>query len=878
MARKKKETEEVIRENIEPATLDDLMGERFGIYAEDVIEDRAIPDARDGLKPVQRRIIYAMWKTGNTFEKPTKKCAHIVGEVMGKYHPHGDSSIYEALVRMSQSWNVRLPLIDFQGNNGSMDGDGPAAYRYTEARLAAVAQELVRDIDKDTVPMTLTFDDTEWEPVVLPARFPNLLVNGAKGIAVGIATEIPTHNLREVTGAVCYRIKHPNCPVEKLMEFVPGPDFPTGGLIYQSQGLQDIYKTGRGRIEIQSRYQIVKNEEGVTQIIITEIPYQVVKSKLVGAIDQIRHDKTIAGIDEVRDETDKSGLRIAIDLKEGAKAESIVAYLMAKTDLRTSYSANMVAIVDGRPRTISLDLYCDCYIAHQKSVIARRSRFELKRDEGRLTIVNGLLKASSIIDQVVHLIRTSADKKDAKQRLVSELSFLPEQADAILDMPLYKLSHTDVATLEAEKAALEADIAKLNAILADPEKLNDVIIEDLKRIAKLYGDDRRSEIVEDTGTLREVNKRDLIQKEDVMVTVTRDGYVKRSSIPSYKGSGGDKGAKPGLKAGDTLVYSGLCQTTDFLLMFTNKGQYLYCPVDLLKATKWLEEGQHVNYAVSLGPDEKIVKAFAVRHFRDDLYFAILSRGGQIKRVRLSDFKVVRFNRPFRAMRLLESDELADVALTHGNDDLVVFSIDGQMVRYNENDVTISSTNSSGVRAAHFGGADCAALLSFSAKENGKTLLLTDLGNTRVLDAGKIVLSVRPGRKGNWAFRSFKSEPHHLVMAAKAGDREPPIVYRTTLENGDYYDVKWEDLYLTPIDKYAKKTDDSIKKNNKIAFVHYEGSDLIDDSIPSELPPEKPAAASPDAPSEEEPHSEEQEPAEKFTQISLFDDDFGNDDH
>ena len=388
MAKRKKEEEVIIPETIEPATLDDLMGDRFGIYAKDVIQDRAIPDARDGMKPVQRRIIYAMYDTGNTIDKPTKKCAHIVGEVMGNYHPHGDTSIYDALVRMSQPWNVRLPLVDFQGNNGSIDGDGAAAYRYTEARLAAVSQELVRDLDKNTVDMVLTFDDSKKEPSVLPGRFPNLLVNGAKGIAVGIATEIPTHNLSEVIDAVVYRINHPNCPIEKLMEFVPGPDFPTGGIIYKSKGIEDIYRTGRGRIEIASKCEIQTND-GVKQIVITEIPYQVVKSKLVGEIDQLRHNKTIAGIDEVRDETDKTGMRITIDLKKDAKEEAILAYLMAKTELRTSYSANMVAIVDGRPKTIDLLSYCDCFIAHQVNVITRRSRYDLDKDNARLSIVNG---------------------------------------------------------------------------------------------------------------------------------------------------------------------------------------------------------------------------------------------------------------------------------------------------------------------------------------------------------------------------------------------------------------------------------------------------------------------------------------------------------
>ena len=725
MAKRKKEEEVIIPETIEPATLDDLMGDRFGIYAKDVIQDRAIPDARDGMKPVQRRIIYAMYDTGNTIDKPTKKCAHIVGEVMGNYHPHGDTSIYDALVRMSQPWNVRLPLVDFQGNNGSIDGDGAAAYRYTEARLAAVSQELVRDLDKNTVDMVLTFDDSKKEPSVLPGRFPNLLVNGAKGIAVGIATEIPTHNLSEVIDAVVYRINHPNCPIEKLMEFVPGPDFPTGGIIYKSKGIEDIYRTGRGRIEIASKCEIQTND-GVKQIVITEIPYQVVKSKLVGEIDQLRHNKTIAGIDEVRDETDKTGMRITIDLKKDAKEEAILAYLMAKTELRTSYSANMVAIVDGRPKTIDLLSYCDCFIAHQVNVITRRSRYDLDKDNARLSIVNGLIKAADVIDEVIHIIRRSNDKADSQRNLEAAFGFTVDQSKAIVEMPLYKLSHTDVNTLLNEKASLEADIAELNAILADPDKLNAVIVKDLKRIAKTYGDERRTAIQEDDGANRDFNKRDLIAKEDVMLAATRDGYLKRSSMASWKGSGGQNGAFPGMKAGDTLIYCGQVESTDNMLFFTSKGSYMFVPVHLIKTNKWLEEGVHVNTAINLDADEKIIYGIAVKNFREDLYIALLTKNGAIKRVRLSDFKVVRFNRPIRCMRILGGDEVVDVALTSGNSNLLILSSDGKAVMYNENEIASSGTGAGGIKAAKFQGSECAALLSFLPDESAKVLLLTQM--------------------------------------------------------------------------------------------------------------------------------------------------------
>ena len=874
---KKKPVVEVIPEVINPTTLDELMGDRFDIYAKDVIQDRAIPDARDGMKPVQRRIIYAMYKTGNTIDKPTKKCAHIVGEVMGKYHPHGDSSIYEALVRMSQTWRVRLPLIDFQGNNGSMDGDGPAAYRYTEARLAAVSQELIRDLDKSTVDMGLTFDDDDFEPTVLPARFPNMLVNGASGIAVGMATEIPPHNLKEVISAVIYRIQHPSCPIETLMRFVPGPDFPTGGIIYQSQGLLDIYLTGRGRVEIASKTEIVTGEDGNQQIIITEIPYGVNKSALVYSIDKLRHDKTLPGIEEVRDETDKTGLRIAIDIKTGYKPEPILAYLNQKTALKSSYSANMVAIVDGRPQTLDLLSYCDTYIAHQVDVITRRSKYDLAKDLARLSIVEGLLKASSIIDEVIRIIRASKDKADSKINLQNRFAFTPEQAEAIVMMPLYKLSHFDVAVIEEERIHLNKEIAELRNILSNPEALDDVIITDLRNIAKTYGNDRRTVIQEEDNTAKGFDQRELVAKETVMIAVSRDGYVKRSSLASWKGSGGQNGALPGLKAGDTLIYNGQADTTDHMLMFTSRGNYLYVPIHLLKVTKWLEEGLHVNYAISLEPDEKIIRAYAVHDFREDLYIVLASKKGMVKRTALSAYPVTRFNRPIRAMKLLNDDEVVSAELSTGNSDIIVFSETGVAVRYNENGVAATSTTTSGVKAGNFHSAPIAGLVTIAPEEKEKILLITDLGHLRVFSTSNIDTSERM-QKTTVIFRTFKSEPHRLIFVAKAGDREAPIKYMTCLENGTNKEVSFEDLNLTPMERYAKK-DEKWPKKDVIATVFRADSDYIDGSITSYAPPVSEVLEEEKV--EEEPEQrveilkrEDDHPAEKFEQISIFgDDDF-----
>lgn len=873
MAKKKEIVEEIV-ENIFPSTLDELMGDRFDIYAKYVIQDRAIPDARDGLKPVQRRIIYSMYKSGNTIDKPTRKCARIVGDVMGNYHPHGDTSIYEALVRMSQPWAMRLPLIDFQGNNGSMDGDSAAAYRYTEARLAAVSHELVRDIDKNTVDMGLTFDDAEFEPTVLPARFPNLLVNGTKGIAVGMATDIPPHNLREVISAIIYRIQHPSCPIETLMRFVPGPDFPTGGIIYRSQGLSDIYLNGRGRIDIASKTEIVE-EGGKTQIIVTEIPYDINKSTLVLSIDKLRHDKSLPGIEEVRDETDKSGVRIAIDIKAGFKPEAILNYLYSKTQLRSSYTANMVAIVDGRPVTMNLLSYCDTYIAHQIEVLTRRIKFDLAKSEARLSIVNGLIKAASIIDEIVAIIRASRDKADSKKNLEARYGFTPDQSEAIVMMPLYKLSHFDVQVVIDEGKALEAAIALYKKLLSSREELDKALIEDLRKIAKTFGDDRRT-IIEEDSKGRSVDARDLIAKETVMVVVSRDGYVKRSSIASYKGSGGHMGARPGLKAGDCLIYCQKVDTTDYLVMFTTKGNYLYVPIHLLKANKWLDEGIHVNYAVSLPPDEKIVAAFALSAFPSSMAFVLLSKKGQIKRTRVSLYPVTRFNRPVKAMRILGDDEIVAVALTRGDEDLVVLSENGLANHYTEEAVPLTGTNSAGVKAGKFLGAPSIGLLAFRQEPNGKFLLITDLAHTRVVSLSNIPAGERTG-KATTIFRYFKGEPHALVFATKLGEKEPPIAFNAVLSDGSEKEIVFPDVYLTPMDRYAKKAD-HFPKGQKIKYVMTEGQELLAKGEEGVIPEESEEKSEPkplDEPLTVKEESTEEEGVieERFEQISIFGDDF-----
>ncbi|MCR4561666.1 MAG: DNA topoisomerase IV subunit A, partial [Bacilli bacterium] len=805
MARKKEEKEAIV-ENIFGQPLDDLMGEKFKIYAKDVILDRAIPDARDGLKPVQRRILFCMFDKGYTIDKPTKKCAHIVGDVMGNYHPHGDSSIYEALVHMSQKWVSNMPLIDFQGNNGSIDGDGPAAYRYTEARLAALAGELLRDIDKQTVDMALNFDDSLEEPVVLPGRFPNLLVNGADGIAVGIATAIPPHNLKEVIGAVIHRIKYPECNLETLLNYVKGPDFPTGGIIYANESLKDIYLKGKGKVTIGSRTEIV-TEKNLTQIIISEIPYRIKKTALVKEIDQIRFDKTIPGIDEVRDESDKEGTRIVIDLKNDAKADAVLGFLLKKTSLMTSYSANMVAIVDGHPKTMDLISYLDCYIQHQLDVVTRRCNYLLEKYKSRLEIVQGLIKAISVLDEVVAIIRASHDKADSKKNLMNRFHFNEPQVEAIVTMPLYKLSNTDVQVLVEEEKKLTEDMKELKTILSDQSKKDEFIINDLRDVAKRFGIDRRTEIKDEEEAVSQVDidKRDLIAVEDTYVVATRDGYIKRSSVKSWRGSGGQNGVLPGLKEGDAFVYNTLLRTTDIILAFTNKGNFLYIPVNEIKETKWNEEGFHVSSLVPIQPGERLIHLFGVRKFRDDLYIVLLSKLGSIKRCVLSSFQVVRRSKPVCAMKLTPSDEIVGVTLTSGNSDLLVCSSEGKGSFYNENEVPITNPRTGGVKAGKFHGKDLATILSFLPEERDKVLLITDKGCTRIFDISRLD-RIKRTQKSSVLFNSFLKEPHKLVFASKTKGKDLPYTFRGYLTNGENKEFLFEDFYVTPMEKYAKKPD------------------------------------------------------------------------
>ena len=868
MAKKQAPKEEIV-ETIDISPLEEVMGDRYATYAKYVIQDRAIPDVRDGLKPVQRRIVYSMYLNNNVSTKPTRKCAKIVGDVMGNYHPHGDTSIYEALVRLSQDWKIREPIVDFQGNNGSIDGDGAAAYRYTEARLSEIADELVKDLDKKTVDMNLTFADDGYEPDVLPARFPNLLVNGSEGIAVAMATEIPPHNLKEVIDATIYKIEHRDATTEELRQFILGPDFPTGGIIYKGEGLDSIYETGRGKIEVASKCEIVETNNS-KQIVISEIPYKVIKIQLVHEIDLIRHNKTVDGIVSVIDESDMNGLRIVVELKKDAKADKILAYLMKATQLKTNYSPNMVAICYGRPKTLSLAEILEAYVVHQIDVNTRKFNFDLEKNKKRLHIVQGIEIAINNYVKVVEIIQQSKDKADAKINLEKEFNLSSEQSEAIVMLPLYKLSHTDVNILINERIALTNNIEEIISILSDEKKLNRVIINDLKAIAKKYGNPRRTQIVDKEGEDISFNKRDLIAEEDVMVVVTRDGYVKRSSVKSFKSS---NDSLPGLKEKDAIIYQGLCNTKDYILAFTNRGNYLFIPVFEISESKWKDEGKHINYLISLNSSEdKIIKVINVKKFRDDLYLVLASKKGQIKRTRLSEFYTPRYNRPLTAMKIQNSDELMSVEVSNGNSNILVFASDGNSSCYNENNITPTGTKASGVKAMSLKGSELVSALTFDQEEKSKMILITDAGHIRIYDNSVSPITNRLG-KNFPIFRCFKNEIQKLVYVKKIVDKNAPTRIIALTNLGDIKDFSVDDYHLTPIDKYASKSSIGLNKKTKLVTFYNFNECVVDNNIVSDdiykknlvvLEEEKE-----NNPSEDNDVEDNDEHVE---QISIFDDD------
>lgn len=771
--------------------LEDVLGDRFGRYSKYIIQDRALPDARDGLKPVQRRILYSMYVEGNVHDKPFRKAAKTVGNVIGNYHPHGDSSVYEAMVRLSQEWKLRNVLVEMHGNNGSIDGDPAAAMRYTEARLSPIASELLRDIDKQTVEFVGNFDDTSEEPVVLPASFPNLLANGSTGISAGYATEIPPHQLGEVIDATIMRIDDATCSVDDLMTVMSGPDFPTGGIIQGIDGIKQAYETGRGKIIIRSKTSIENLRTGKQQIVVTEIPYEVNKANLVKKIDDLRIDKKLDGIAEVRDETDRTGLRIVIELKKDANGEAILNYLYKTTDLQIPYSFNMVAIHNRRPMLMSLPQILDAYISHQKEVVTNRSKFLLKRAEDRQHIVDGLMKALSILDEVISTIRSSKDKRNAKDNLIERFHFSELQAEAIVSLQLYRLTNTDITSLENEAKDLHKQITELQSILASDKKLLHVIKTDLKRVKKTYNDQRRT-IVEAKIQDIKIDMEVMIPHEDVIVTITKEGYVKRTSWRSYNASSG-KGF--GMKEGDRLLARFDIHTTDTILLFTNKGNYIYLPVHELPDIRWKDLGNYVANIVTLSRDEMIMKAVHVQNFEEDnRYLCFVTKNGMVKRTELKQYKVQRYSRALVAMNVKDDDEIVDVIETNGLDDLLLITHKAMALRFSLEEVTPIGVRAGGVKGIALKDDDF-VVKGKIIKEEDTLLLITQRGAFKKMHANQIEKSAR-AKRGLLIFKELKTNPYHIVGTEKIHDTD--ILYvkseKNIVEQVDISSLKYKDRY------------------------------------------------------------------------------------
>jgi topoisomerase-4 subunit A len=754
MARSK-ETKEILQK-IHDYALEEIMGERFGRYAKEIITDRAIPDVRDGLKPVQRRILYGMYKGKNTYDNKYRKSARAVGDIMGKYHPHGDSSIYDAMVRMSQDWKMLTPYIDMHGNNGSMDGDGAAAMRYTEVRLSKIAGEMLRDIEKDTVEMAPNYDDTEEEPTVLPCRFPNLLVNGTTGISAGYATDIPPHNLGEIIDATVLRIDKPKCTLDEVLEIVQGPDFPTGGVVEGKDGIREAFETGKGKIVIKSKYTI-NNEKGKNQIIITEIPYEVNKAALVKRINDIRIEKKIEGIVEVIDSSSRGELIITIDLKKEADTNLIVNYLLKNTDMQISYSYNMIAIVNKRPMQVGILDIIDAYIVHQKEVITRRSRFDLDHAKARFHIVEGLIKAISILDEVIRVIRASKNRADATENLVKEFDFTFEQADAIVRLQLYRLTNTDVTQLEEELANLSKIIEGLEALLSDEKKLMKQIKKELLEIKKEYAEDRKTEIKDEITEIK-IDQEALIPKEDVIVSITSEGYVKRTSKRSYTSSNDEDIT---LKDNDYLVGLYEMNTLDTLLVFTNKGNYLYVPVYNLPDMKWKEMGKHISNIVTIKDDEKVVYAKPVYDFESKEVITIFSKMGMVKRTLLSEFKAMRYNKPIVCMKLKYDDEIVSVT-SSSESEVFIATNNGYGLWYSANEIPVVGLKASGVKSIKLDN-DYVVSAEIFNKDSEYMTVFTDKNTAKRVKLSELEKSSR-ARKGLLLVRLVKTNPHKLISS------------------------------------------------------------------------------------------------------------------
>lgn len=818
---KKNNTTEQILEKIYNYSLEEIMGERFGRYSKYIIQDRAIPDVRDGLKPVQRRILYAMYIGHNTYDKPYRKSAKTVGDVIGSFHPHGDTSIYDAMVRLSQDWKIKNPMIDMHGNNGSIDGDSPAAYRYTEARLSKISSELLKDIEKNTVKFAPNFDDTVMEPTVLPAKFPNLLVNGTTGISAGYATNIPPHNLGEIIDACIKRIDSPNCRVETILDIVKGPDFPTGGICLDKQGIINAFTTGRGKVVVRSKIH-EEESKGKLSLVVTEIPYEVLKVNIVKKIDEIRIDKKLDGLLEVRDESDKEGLRIVIDIKKDANKDLILNYLYKNTELQTSYNYNMIAIVNRCPKLLSLIDIIDAYILHLKEVLTNRTKFDLDHAKLRFHIVEGLIKAISILDEVIRVIRASKNKSDAKENLVKEFDFTIEQAEAIVTLQLYRLTNTDITLLEDELKDLNLKIETYNKILTEEEALKYIMKKELKAIKDEY-DVPRKTVIEDHLEEIKINEEDMITKEDVVVLITKDGYVKRTSKRSYNSSNDE----PLLKENDYVLGLYELNTIDTVLIFTNLGNYLYLPVHEIPDIKWKVLGKHISNIIKLEENEKIVSIIPVIDFNINKEVVIASKLGMIKKTPLKEFKVSRYSKAISCMKLKDNDEVIDAKLNNFND-IMISTSSCFSLWFDESEIPSSGIKSSGVKSMTLKNDEVVSMNIFD-KTLEYVTIFTDNKTAKRVKLEDFEKSTR-ARRGLLILREVKTNPYNIknvfvtntkaIFGLRFNDRiekikntDLPILDRyktgTTISKEKYLDV-FEMQNLTTKEKIEEDKEEVVR--------------------------------------------------------------------
>lgn len=786
--------------DIKELMMEDIMSNRFGRYSKYIIQDRALPDIRDGLKPVQRRILYAMYVSGNTSDKQFRKSAKTVGNVIGNYHPHGDSSVYEAMVRLSQEWKMREPLIEMHGNNGSLDGDPAAAMRYTEARLSKIASELLQDIDKETVDFVLNFDDTDEEPIVLPSRYPNLLVNGTTGISAGYATDIPPHNLGEVIDATLYLIDHPQATLSQLMKYVKGPDFPTGAIIQGIDGLKSAYKNGKGKVVVRSKTTIEELRGGKQQIVISEIPYEVNKAVLVKRMDEIRLNRKIEGISEVRDESDREGLQIVVELKKEANAEGILHYLFKNTDLQVNYNFNMVAIDERRPKQVGLADILKAYIKHQKEVILRRTNFNLRKAEARLHIVDALIRVLSILDEVIHLIRNSKDKKDAKQNLIKEYSFTEIQAEAIVSLQLYRLTNTDIVALQNEKLDLNEQIASYNSILKHEKTLFLVMKNELSAIKKKYATPRLTTIEKEIEEIK-IETEILIPEEEVFVVLTKEGYYKRTTLRSFAASNLED---VGVREGDQPLLVEKASTLDALVIFTNKGEYMHFPVHELPELKWKDLGYHLSQDIPFSSDEEIVGAKVVPHEEntsDTQTVLFLTKEGLIKQTLLSEYQTFRGYRKKKSMAIKLKTSTDRVQSIHFVDsgiqspEILLLTYMGFALRYFLEEATVTGIRTSGVKAINLKVDDYVVGGTVLERDDEKhpILVMTQRGNVKKFRSGEVSRLGR-GKRGLMLIKELKSHPHRIVYVD--GNAASENIYQVKTSRGTEKEIKSKNISFT----------------------------------------------------------------------------------